>query len=212
MKFYLSNIRPAWPFERQEAILDAKAPGWRGEAVYIDKLSARRRKAHGASFLTERALALRPNSRADGGEFFVASLAVLDWSVRGLLGVLAALAANHMTLVSLECGTRVPPDDVAAAGSAVAEFERAIRRVGDAKKNGGLVSGGRRSLAVRARCEMIRERWGMEEWTTNALCAEARVSRPSAYKWLGDRDDAKRKYQISRAIAERNRKRRKNDE
>ena len=87
------------------------------------------------------------------------------------------------------------------------EFEKASRRVGDARKTGGMVSGERRSADVQVKCETIRDRWGMKEWSTTALCKEAGISRPSAYKWLGGRDEARRKYQISLAVAERNRKR-----
>jgi hypothetical protein len=209
VKFYLSNIRPAWSFERQEKVLDAKAPGWRGGAVYRDTLSAARRKAHGAAYLTQRAMALRPSSRPDGGEFAVATLAILDWTVKGLLAVLAACAANRMTLVSVECGTRVPPNDVAAAGEAVAEFERAIRRTGDAKKSGGMVSGERRKLVADAACEAARPYWGLptKEYTIAWISKQFDVSRPKLTDYLGPRKEAQARHKAGLKTAESNRAR-----
>ena len=206
MKVYLSNIRAAWTFERQEKVLDAKAPGWRDKAaIYRDELPAAKRKAHGVAYLTQRAMALRPSSRPDGGELAVPTLAVIDWSVKGFLAVLAACAANRMTLVSMECGTRVPPNDVAAAGVAVAEFEKAIRRVGDAKKTGGMVSGERSKARADAACERAKAYWGLpsKDYTIKWIEKEFGVSRPKLIDYLGRRTIAQAKHKKAMETAER---------
>lgn len=208
-KFYLSNIRAAWPIERQEALLDARAPGWREQSVYRDRLSAPKRKSHGASDLKQRATMLRPTRRGSGEDVTVAALPVLDWTVRGLLDVLTALSNRGSTLISLDCGTVMPPNSVPATVAAVNEFERAIRRIGDAGKIGGVVSGERRAAAAKAACEQIRPYWGLPsaEYPTADLLARYGVSRPTAIAYLGKRGDAQRAHQHAQAVAERNRKR-----
>lgn len=208
MRFYLSNLRLTWPFERQEAIIAARFPEWRSGAVYRDELSVRKLKAHDADALTNRALMLRPTTRR-GGTLYVPSLAVLAFTPADLAVVLAALGRRLDALVSLEDDTAVAPDG--PMGDALEAFKSAVRRVGDYGKPGGIVSGERRAAAAKAGCERIRERWGMpsEEWSTEALCDEAGVSRPTAFQYLGRRSIAQRDYVIRQALAERNRSRRK---
>jgi hypothetical protein len=205
-KFYLSNIRPAWPFERQEALLDAKAPGWRSGAVYRDALSARKRQGHGAADLKQRETMLRPTRRPAGEDVIVPALPVLDWSVRGLLAVLTALSERGSTLKSLDCGTIVPPNDVGAAAAAVAEFERACRRIGDPRQSGGIVSGERRAARAKAACEALSPYWRLPsaDYPTASLLKKYGVSRPTAIAYLGPRGEAQRAYQHAISTAERN--------
>ena len=212
IRVYLSNIRTGWPIERQEAVLDAGLPGWRKGNVYRDILPPRKRRSHGAADLEMRIAILRPTRRATSETVHVAALPCLAWSPGDFLGVLAGLSARNATLVCLDDGTTVPPNDASAIARAAAAFDRALRRVGEGLKTGGMVSGERRSDVAQAKCATIRERWGMPnaEWTTTALCREAGVSKPTALKWLGPRDVAQRAYQIKLATAERNRKRKEN--
>ena len=213
MRFYLSNIRIRWPFERQEAVLATRFPDWRHGSIYRDDLPLRKRKAHEPDDLTSRAMMLRVTSRRQGSTVYVASLAVLAFTPGDLTDdVLLGLAARGDTLVSVEDDTTVPPDaSPEVIAEAVEAFKSAMRRVGDYGKPGGVVSGERRSAAARAGCERIRERWGMpsELWSTEALCEEAGVTRPTAFLYLGKRSIAQRNYEIALALAERNRARRK---
>lgn len=208
-RVYISDIRRAWPVSRQEALLDAKLPGWRDGAVYRDHVTARQREAHSPKSLIERDRVTAKTQRRTGETVHVAALPVLAWTPRDLLAVLAALSARRATLVSLDCGTTVPPNDAEAIVAAAAEFDRAIRRAGDARKTGGMVSGEVRSVEAQAKCATIKERWGLpnSEWTTTALCEEAGVSKPTALKWLGKREEAQRLYKIRQETAARNRSR-----
>lgn len=211
MRVYLSNIRPHWPIERQEAALDKALPGWRRGSVYRDELPPRKRKAHGPADLEARALLLRPSSRRAHDPLHVASPAVLAWTLADFLGVLAALSEKGIILMLLDSGLTYPPGcgPQAVAGAAKA-FDAACRRQkGEPGERGGDVSGRVRSVAAQARCESIRERWALPslEHPTAALLAEAHVSKPTAIKWLGVRSEAQRRYQAGRAVAKSNRAR-----
>lgn len=214
-RVYLSNIRPRWPIERQEEVLDRELAGWRRMSVYRDILPPRARQSHGPADLTERADMLRPTRRPNGQPVYVASLAVLAWTLPDFLAVIGAMAARGDTLIGLTEGATLAPEagaaDVAKAGEA---FVTATRRTtGEGPGKGGRISGERREARAKAACEAIRERWALplDQHPTLALLAEAGVSRATAKKHLGRRDEAQRKYQLAQAQAERNRARRKND-
>ena len=212
-RVYLSNIRPRWPIERQEEVLDGALPDWRRRNVYRDVLASRSRQAHGPADLKERADMLRETKRRGGQEVWVASLSVLAWTLPDFLSVLGALAARGDTLVGAAEDVEISPDADAATVAQVGEaFVSATRRTtGEGPGKGGRISGERREARAKAACETIRERWALPsaEHPTAALLAEAGVSRATAKKHLGKRDEAQRKYQLSQAQAERNRKRRK---
>ena len=210
MRSYLSDLHAAWPIPRQEALLDAGAPGWRAASVYRDTVTKGQRKARSVAALTQRATLLRPTRRQAADDVYVAAWPVLAWTAADLLTVLAALSTRGATLIVLDTGTKVLPTARAAELAEVCqEFERACRRVGDYGKSGGIVSGERRAAAAKAGCERIKERWGLPsaDYPTRALLDEAGVSRPTAIAYLGRREDAQRAHQKSQAVAERNRKR-----
>ena len=213
LRFYLSNVRLTWPFARQEAVIAARFPDWLSGAVYRDDLPVRKRKAHSPDDLSQRAMMLRVTSRRRGSTVYVPSLAVLALTPDDLAGdVLPGLAARGDTLASIEDGTTVPPDaSPDQIATALAAFRSAMRRVGDYGKPGGMVSGERRAAATKAACETVRERWGMPSdlWTIKDLDAESGVCRPSLLRYLGPRTDAQRAYELAKALAERNRSRRK---
>lgn len=214
-RIYLSNIRPRWPIERQEEVLDGAVPDWRRKNVYRDILPPRSRQSHGPADLKERADMLRETRRRQGHDVWVASLAVLAWTLPDFLAVLGALAARGDTLFSVAEHSVVPPDAGAAVVAQVGEaFVSATRRAtGEGPGKGGRISGERREARAKAACETIRERWALssDEHPTAALLAEAGVTRTTAKKHLGKRDEAQRKYLAAQAQAERNRKRRKTD-
>lgn len=213
-RFYLSNIRPAWPIDRQEAALDATCPGWRRCSVYRDVLTASARKSHGAVDLVARARLLRPTSRTTPETVTVAGLAVLAWAPGDFVTVLAALSSRGASLVSIDDGMTVAPNDVQATADAVAAFERAILRVGGAGKSGGQVSGEIRSARAKAAIEVLRPFWGMPSDThpTPIILRQCGVSKPTAIKYLGYRLDAQRAYQRAQDLAERNKQRAKGND
>lgn len=215
-RIYISNIRPTWPIAAQEAALDIGVPDWRKAGIYRDVLPPRSRQAHGAADLIERASMLRPTRRGGGETVYVASLAVLAWTLTDFLAVLAALAERGSMLVSCAEGFTIglpdaTPADIAKAADA---FTQAIRRnSGEGPSKGGRISGERREARAKAACETIRERWALpsDQHPTLALLAEAGVSRATAKKHLGHRDKAQAAYIKAQAQAERNRARRKSD-
>jgi hypothetical protein len=137
---------------------------------------------------------LRSTSRHTPDAAYVASLAVVAWTLSDFLSVVAALSAKRTMVVSLDNGLEIPadatPDQVAEAGRA---FERACRRQhGEPGERGGDVSGRGRGEAAKARCELIRERWALpsEQHPMKALLKEAHVSMRTATKYLGQRPKA----------------------
>jgi len=214
-RFYLSNLRKQWPFPRQEVLLDERAPGWRRHSVYRDDLPAGKRKAHNPESLVERASLLRPTSRRESELVTVASIGVLAWGIADFLTVLGALTGRGATLRAIEEDLTITPDaGVSGASLASVAFEKACTKgSGDGPGKGGRISGALREAAAKARCETIRERWGMPRslYSDHALAMEADVALATVKKHLGKRKDAIRAREVREAQAERNRKRRKKD-
>ncbi len=211
MRVYLSNIRPHWPIPRQEAALDKALPGWRRGSVYRDELPPRKRKAHGPDDLAQRATLLRPSSRRGSGDVYVATPAVLAWTLSDFLAVLGGLSEKGMTLTLLDSEKEIPPDATPADIGKVAKlFEQACRRQkGEPGERGGDVSGRVRSEAARARAAEMRPYWGMpsKEYPTRYLLETYDLSRPTAILYCGKRGDAQREHKKSLKIAESNRRR-----
>ncbi len=211
MRVYLSNIRPHWPIERQEAALDKALPGWRRGAVYRDELPPRKRKAHGPDDLAQRVTLLRPSSRRVSDPVHVASPAVLAWTLSDFLAVLAGLSVKGMPLVMLDSGAEVPANaNPAQTAEASKAFEAACRRQhGEPGERGGDVSGRVRSEAAQARAKEMRPYWGMssKEYPTRYLLETYDLSRPTAILYCGKRGDAQRAHKKGIKIAESNRAR-----
>jgi hypothetical protein len=200
---YLSNISPFWPFDRQEKALAAGLPGWpKGVRISRDDLDVRARRAHSAEALIARAAMLRASSRADGGEIYVATLAVLDWSVEGMLKCLTLAASRRSTVIALDAALRID----ASAGAAklhlaVTAFASARQRsaASEAGMLGGEISAKRRSDAAKVAAETIKAEWSMpsDEFPTLALLARAGISRNTANQYLGHRPVAQRIFQAA---------------
>jgi hypothetical protein len=189
---YTSNLSPRWPFDKQEALLRT-LDGWpKGYAALRDDLDVRARRAHKAASLVGRASLLRPSRRSDGETIYVASLAVLAWSVGDLLAVLTAAGMRGAAVVALDVGLTIPPSDASAVlHQAMQAFE--LSRKADAAlkagEAGSKVSVERRTDAARAKCETIRREWRAHpsEPPTSDLLAKAGVSRNTVKKYVGDR-------------------------
>lgn len=209
MRVYLSNIRPQWPIERQEALLDERVPGWRSASIYRDILSRAAIKRQGK--LPDRdEFLLHPSSRPDGDTVYVPTLTNIAWTPSDFIAVLMRLAARHDTLVGLAEEVQVEPgkanvDEIRKA------FQAATRRFSGVGVRGGEASGKRRADEALAKCEKIRERWGLPstEWPTKVLCEEVNISRPTAIQYLGNRKKAQQIYQARLATIARNQARKK---
>lgn len=212
-RFYLSNLRKQWPFSRQEALLDERAPGWRGGSVYRDDLPARKRKAHNVESLTERASMLRPTSRRENEVVTVASLSIMAWGVADFLAVLGALTGRGATLRAIAEDLTIAPDaGVSAASLASEAFLKATAKgSGEGPEKGGRISGAKREAAAKAKCEAVRHLWERprSEYTDAQVAAEAGVVVATIKAHLGKRPKAIRERELREAQAQRNRARRK---
>ncbi len=197
IRIYLSNISVAWPIERQEALLDERLLGWRTLTAFRDVLDARLRQGHSAANLVERAMLLRPTSRARRETIAVAAAPCFAWDGADFDQAMAALADRRAILRDLSAGQDFGPDDIAAAREAFrAGRQRAKHEA--LQRAGVMVSAAKRRAEKDAGIERIRERWGMpsEVWPTAVLLAEAGASRNTVNDRLGTREEAQRKYQI----------------
>ena len=192
---YISNISPLWPIDRQEALLIGADPGGRR---FVDILTAFDRQAHQADRLLQRAAMLRP-SRRRGGNIFVASLAVLDWSAVGLMECLGLAMVRGISVHVLDAALVIQPGGGPVILHAAA-LAFAASRKRDAEilrgQAGGAISAAKRVDAARAKAETIREHWAMPsaEHPTLALLERAGISRNTAKIYLGPRADAQRKH------------------
>jgi hypothetical protein len=199
---YLSNLHPRWPFDRQERALSVGVPGWpRGVAVYRDELTLSQRKRHMVGDLEGRITLLRQTTRGRrGGEgIYVASLAVLAWTLADLLECLTLAQSRGSTVHVLDTGLVLTPDaGPAALHQATKDF--AAGRKSSSGMVGGEISARLRSEAARARAETIRAEWSLpsDEYPTLALLARAGLSRNTAKLYLGSRSEAQRIHEAAR--------------
>lgn len=197
---YLSNLSPRWPFDKQEAALRAALEGWpKGVTVLRDDLDARARRAHNTASLAARESLLRPSQRKDGETIYVASLAVLAWTIGDLMLVLTAAGMRGAAIVALDAGLTIPPSDAASVlHQAAVAFEAA--RMADIALNigeaGAKKSAERRADAAKAKTDALKEFWRLPsaEHSTADLLAQFDVSMNTAKKHLGVRADAQRAY------------------
>jgi hypothetical protein len=195
---YLSNICPRWPIERQEATLANAIEGWpKSVNILRDELTVRDRRAHKTDTLTGRAAMLRKSSRRDGGEIYVASLAVLAWAVEDLLMCITSAAERRSTIVVLDADLHIDASANAAVLHKAIEAFAAGRRsriAGEAGMLGGEVSGARRSAVAKTAAETIAYEWGQPGtlYRTKDLLARAGISMNTAKLYLGSRPAAQR--------------------
>lgn len=211
-KSYTSNLAAAWSIDRQEKLLRQRVPGWSKIAHYRDELSAAKRKALDASGMEQRSDMLRATRRRD--VIYVASLACLAVHEADLFDFLFAVGERGGTVRVLDIDLEIPPGSIMdAARACVTAFRNAKRRAQTepGRQSGGKVAAERREAAARKAAAMIADRWKLptQEHPTDALLAEAGLSRNTANKYLKKRPDAQAEYQRGLAQAARNRQRRK---
>jgi hypothetical protein len=214
-RFYLSNIRDAWPISRQEELLDRAMPGWRDAGVYRDILS-KRAIERSAKLVQRDDFLLRETGRTgSGGEVVVAALPVLARTPSDLTSVLVRLAGRHETLRSIAEEMVVDPGST-DLDELKRTFNNAARRFSALGVPGGIASGQKRSAEALAKIELIKPFWPLLEPSTNELCKRYGVSRPTVIFQLGPRRPAQLAYQddlrrqmAALKVAEANRKRRK---
>jgi hypothetical protein len=199
---YLSNIHPRWPFDRQERSLSVGVPGWpRGVAVYRDELTASQRKRRAVGELEGRITLLRQTTRGRRGseDIYVASLAVLAWTMADLLECLTLAQTRGATVHVLDTGLVLTPDaGPAALHQATKDF--ATGRKSSIAMAGGEVSGRLRSEAARAKAKAMEPFWRLssEEYPTIPLLARFGLSRNTANLYLGKRPEAQRTHEAAR--------------
>jgi hypothetical protein len=212
-RYYLANIRPAWPIQRQEEVLDTHAPEWRqSAAVYRDVLPGKRRQAHSASDMENRADILRPTGRRGIETVTVASLTVIAVSQLDLVHVLARLDARRATLVALAEGLTIPPTGGAGVVQQACDvFAASIHRGRGDRHKGARVSAARREGNAKVACEAVRHLWSLprSQISDKAVIAQAGVARGTVVKHLGDRTELLKKIEADANRAAANQARRK---
>lgn len=210
---YISNLSPAWPISRQEALLAAAIPGWpAGVRVFRDVLEAKARQGHSTALLVERGKLLRLSSRGAGETILIAALPVFAWGADDLLSCITAAAARNATLRVLDVGLTILPTSTAAdLHTALTAFATSRRRALEQGRAsiGGQVSAAKRSGDAKAAAETIRAQWALpsDDYPTLALLDKAGISRNTAKLYLGKRSDAQRIHQagLKRAATKRGR-------
>jgi DNA invertase Pin-like site-specific DNA recombinase len=159
-RIYFSNIRPAWPLERQRAVLAEHYPDAAGGSEYVDDLPPKKRKKPAAADLVERAEMLKPRGRKQADDIVVASLAPLAVSQIDLVKVLADAEARGSVLVAVAEDVRLtPPYGAAGIAAALEKFAVAIHRGRGNAKLGHEVSAQRRMERAKGACDTFKERW-----------------------------------------------------
>lgn len=213
-RVYLSNIAPGWPVERQEAVLDAKLPGWRKMAVFRDDdVTVRQRRERNPEALGGRIAALRPTARSRVTDLHVAALPPIAWGADDFRFVLTKLDAGNYALVAHETGTRIEPrPSKAIREAAVEEFKATRKKASEeaSRLKGAAVSAEKRRAATDAGLDCIKDRWGspsnkrmaerwgmpdLETWGTKTLLAEAGgVTYNTVVSRWGGREVAQARY------------------
>jgi len=204
---YLSNIHPRWPYDRQERALSVGVPGWpKGVAVYRDELTLSQRKRHMVGDLEGRIALLRQTTRGRKGaeDIYLASLAVLAWTLPDLLECLTLAQSRGSTVHVLDTGLILPPDaGPGALHQATKDF--ATGRKSSIGMVGGEISARLRSEAARAKAEAMKPFWCLpsEEYPTIPLLKRFGLSRNTANLYLGKRPEAQRIHEAARKRAVR---------
>jgi hypothetical protein len=202
IRAYISNLHPRWPVDRQERSLSVGVPGWpKGVAVYHDDLTPSQRKRRAVGELEGRIALLRQTTRGrKGGEdIYVASLAVLAWTLADLLECLTLAQSRGSTVHVLDTGLVLAPDaGPTALHQATKDF--ATGRKSSIAMAGGEVSGRLRSEAAKAKALTIEAEWKLpsEDYPTMALLARAGISRNTAKLYLGSRAEAQRVHEAAK--------------
>lgn len=204
---YLSNLYPRWPFDRQERALSVGVPDWpKGVAVYRDEMTPSQRKRHMVGDLEGRIALLRQTTRGrKGGEdIYVASLAVLAWTLADLLECLTLAQSRGSTVHVLDTGLVLAPDAGAATlHQATKDF--ATGRKSSIGMVGGEISARLRSEAAKAKAMTIEAEWKLpsKDYPSPALLAKAGISRNTANLYLGKRPEMQRIHEAARKRRDR---------
>lgn len=197
LRFFLSNISPVWPIERQEALLGPPPPG---AVVFRDILDRRDRQSHQPDRLVQRALMLRP-TRRKGGVFTLAAWPVLAWTTEDMLACLTLIMERGASLRVLASDMTIEPGSgPAVLLEAMQAFTASRKRDAAVARGmtGGAVSGATRSAEKEATAKRMEPFWRLPNEPPNeteALLKRFEISRNTAKKYLGKRSDAQRVYQ-----------------
>lgn len=178
IRAYLSNISPLWPWPRQEALLRIEVPTWpKGVTVFRDDLDVDQRRGRHQSALVARANLMRKSTRRMADNvILLASLAVFDWTIEGVMAGLADAAAGGTTVRVLDCGLTITADagvnvmgEVARAFAAARLRQKLMKR-GEA---GGKASASKRWNEAAAKLRVIEKLYhDPEETRTDAELAK----------------------------------------
>jgi hypothetical protein len=156
--------------------------------LYIDRLSKAAIKRRDVSLLKQRADVLM--SRHPGETIVLAGLRVFDWTMSGIARCLLIAAEHKAHVFCADTGTLYTADMPGPALlEALASAEEAHRR-GVAKDRQARATTAAQRARARAKAvalDKIRDRWRDRAYDTDALLAEAGLSRRTIYNELGPR-------------------------
>lgn len=197
LKFYISNISPLWPEQKQ---LDASVALTAAITFFKDDLKQKDRRAQRAEKLVERENMFRPTSRNTPEFVCVAALPCLAFSTDDFIYVLTKAAQRNATIRALDTGMEFTPC------KRVADLHRAARIFADTKAKakgfqngqlGGLTSAANKQAVLKAAAELARPYWHLDEPSNIDLAKTVGASVNGLKGILGPREDARRKYQAA---------------
>lgn len=199
--FYLSNISPMWPLELQERMLTEAVPT--GTVIlWRDALSPAERRRHKSQLLLDRKNMLRPTTRKSQLTIYVASLAVVAWTMPDMLVFLTEAMKRAATIRVLDTDLTIQPDagpDVLQKATEAFARGRRSRLGMSAGKVGGKISAERRSAAAKAKADTVKPFWHLpsSEHPTAALVKRSGVSLNTLKLHHGPRPAAQRAYEAA---------------
>ena len=197
---YISNMHPGSSIAAQREAMAGVDP------IYVDELGPAARRRKDTAALKQRAVLLRPTSRAAGETIKVLGLPVLARGTLDLVDVLAKAAARNATILVMDTGlTLAPGADAATVHQAAADLEKAWRSPGLGK--GRELAGERKIADTMRRIELIRADWPKPdaEFTTPELLLRAgprkgvMMAPATAKRHLDSRPEVQRAYAIEQA-------------
>lgn len=209
LRVYRSTISAAWPLARQDALLDARLPGWRDLPNFLDEPSARERRARQSASLVDRGTMLLGTTRRTTHTIAVASLPCFAWAGRDFEAAVADLAACNALLHALDLDRTFSAADLPGALTAFAEARERARHEA-LQQAGAVVSAEKRRAVTDLGVERIEHLWPLPsaEWPTFILrLVASETVAPRSYNTLVDRLGGREKKQAEHARRVSRRKR-----
>jgi exonuclease VII small subunit len=187
-KAYLSDVFAPWSIAQQELVLAGAIEGWpNGVAVYRDCLDRFERRARRVESLIDRDEMLRPTTRKDANQIYVASLAVLAWDENDFKTLVEIVLAGNGVILSIDDKIEISNDTPLRQAIAAWDIARKRSRSNHVKSKAAKISAEKKKAIAALGVARIKPFWGLsaEEWPTPLLRQMAgRPGKPIAYNTI----------------------------